>query len=57
MKYQYFKNGNLLFESDSKIKFNEKLFPAFAEIEPTIVKKKSYSYSSKETEEANEEAE
>jgi hypothetical protein len=39
MKYKYYmKNGNLLAESDSSIKFNTKLFPAFGDIEPVIEK-------------------
>lgn len=57
MKYQYYKNGNLLFESDSKIKFNEKLFPAFAVIEPTVVKSKVHNYSSNKAKDINEEEE
>lgn len=50
MKYKYYRNEILLFESDSKIKFNEKLFPSFAEIEPVVTepKKKVKFYDNEE---------
>ena len=39
MKYKYIDgNGRLIAESDTVIKFNKKLFPAWQDIEPVIEK-------------------
>lgn len=54
-KYAYKrKDGTVLAESDSPIKFNLALFPIFKDIEPEVVaaksKSSSYSYKNKKEE-------
>lgn len=52
MKYKYLlKNGKLLAESDSLIKFNTELFPIFKDIEPVEEKAKRVNFYDKDKEE------
>ncbi len=54
MKYKYYdKRKNLLAESDSPIKFNEKLFPIFKDLEPAVEKTKKISFYEHKEEEEN----